>query len=109
MMRPGGTHQTTTNGLTLLPAVDCYASPRHNAQTPGGGGCAVANHEWNVWQRLAAGYIVDLSGANLNDAKLLRANLSSAILSYADLNGAVLSSAILNHAYLIGAKLKGAN
>ncbi|MDJ0713899.1 MAG: pentapeptide repeat-containing protein [Prochloraceae cyanobacterium] len=52
---------------------------------------------------------IDLSFADLREAKLSFANLSSANLKYADLREAKLSSADLSFANLIGAKLRSAN
>jgi uncharacterized protein YjbI with pentapeptide repeats len=64
---------------------------------------------WNEWRARNSSIAPDLSGANLNDANLIRADLRGANLNDASLIRADLSGANLNDANLIRARLSFAN
>ena len=70
--------------------------------------------EWNRWRAIHSNVPIDLSGANLSDARLRGANFTKADLTYAnifgaDLTGAIIRSADLHRANLSGSTLKDAD
>jgi uncharacterized protein YjbI with pentapeptide repeats len=63
----------------------------------------------NEWRLSNPGSLLDLSGANLFGAYLMRADLSGADLSNSDLRGADFSEANLRGANFCGQNLSGAS
>jgi uncharacterized protein YjbI with pentapeptide repeats len=64
---------------------------------------------WNEWRKVNRDVEVDLSGANLTDANLMKADLRGALFDRANLSRADLSGADLRQAYLSRADLSKAD